>query len=183
VEQRLLVDARFELGRMKPSPVLLLQSTIEKISIEANVDFDPEDTSGGDDVELQVREVCEPFPDFWQGQTAPDETIHERTFVVRLAIRSDPDKAAAIPYPFELIFSGVVAAPPSLNQFTPVQAARQYGFAMVYGAMREQFLTMTSRMPYGARLLPTASFMEPDAAPTSTVQAIADSAPDRASSR
>ena len=154
---------------MKPSPVLLLQSTIEKISVEANVDFDPNDRSASDDVELQVREICEPFPDFWQGQPEPAEGIDERTFVVRLAIRSDPEKAADIPYPFELIFSAVVASPPSLNQFTPVQAARMYGFSMVYGAMREQFLTMTSRMPHGARLLPTASFMEPDTVPAPAV--------------
>lgn len=150
---------------MKPSPVQLLQSTIEKISVDANLDFDPQqDEQLGDNVELQVRELCEPFPQYWetQGQTPPIEGLEDRTFVVRLAIRTDPELAASLPYAFELIFSGVVASDPSWKH---PQAARQYGLAMIYGAMREQFLTMTSRMPHGARLLPTVSFMDPDPPP------------------
>lgn len=156
---------------MKPSPVQLLQSTIETLSVEANLDFDPQQGSISENVELQVREICEPFPDYWEEQSPPVEGLQERTFIVRLAIRSDPEQASRIPYAFELIFSGVVASPPSLNLFTPVQSARQYGLAMIYGAMREQFLTMTSRMPHGARLLPTVSFMEPDASTEPTASA------------
>lgn len=147
---------------MKPSPVQLLQSTIEKVNVEANLEFNPEGAPFGEDVELQVREVCEPFPQFWdsQGQKPPIEEFPERTFLVRLAIRSNPEKSFNIPYSFELIFSGVVASVPSFVQMSPADSARQYGLAMLYGAMREQFLTMTSRMPHGARLLPTVSFMD-----------------------
>lgn len=147
---------------MKSSPVQLLQSTIEKVSVEANLEFNAEEAPFGEDVELQVREVCEPFPQFWdsQGQKPPIEEFPERTFLVRLAIRSNPEKSSNIPYPFELIFSGVVASVPSFVQMSPSDSARQYGLAMLYGAMREQFLTMTSRMPHGARLLPTVSFMD-----------------------
>lgn len=152
---------------MKVSPVQLLQSTIEKLSIEANDAYNGEDPKSlGEDLELQVKEICEPFAEFWTDQAPPREGVEERTFMVRLAIRTDPDVTEVGPYAFELVFSGVVACmPPKANQFTPMQAARQFGFAMIYGAMREQFLTVTSRMPHGPRLLPTVSFMEPDAPP------------------
>lgn len=147
---------------MKSSPVQLLQSTIEKISVDANLEFDSKITPFGEDVELQVREICEPFPDFWNAQerTPPIEELPARTYLVRLAIRSNPEKSKEIPYSFELIFSGVVASVPSFVDMPAADSARQYGLAMLYGAMREQFLTMTSRMPHGARLLPTASFMD-----------------------
>ncbi len=150
---------------MKPSPVQLLQSTIETISVEANALYDPEQAvSTGEDVQLQVKEACEPFSAYWDGQALPVEGIEQRTFMVRLSIRTESENVSSIPYRFDLVFSGVVACfPEKLNGFTPAATARQYGFAMIYGAMREQFLTLTSRMPHGARLLPTVSFMEPDA--------------------
>lgn len=162
---------------MKASPVQLLQSTIEKLSVEANADYSPSTVLGGEDVPLEVREICEPFPSFWEGQPLIAEGIAERTFMVRLALRTDPSLAASTPYPFEMIFSGVVACVPErLNGFTPGVTARQYGLAMIYGAMREQFLVMTSRMPHGPRLLPTVSFMEPDPGQSSS-EAITTSSP------
>lgn len=152
---------------MKSSPIQLLQSTIEKLSVEANDSYDGEDPNSlGEKLDLQVKEICEPFADFWEDQKPATKELANRTFLVRLAIRTDPEGDAKAPYAFELVFSGVVACmPPKLNHFSPEQAARQYGFAMVYGAMREQFLTVTSRMPHGPRLLPTVSFMEPDPKP------------------
>ena len=149
---------------MKQSPVQLFQTTIEKLSIEALEEFSAaEQSAPGENIDLQVREVCEAFPPYWDAQEPPVPGIEKRTFLVRLAIRTDPENTKPIPYAFDLMFSGVVACVPErLNGFEPMQAARQYGFAMVYGAMREQFLTVTSRMPYGARILPTVSFMEPD---------------------
>jgi hypothetical protein len=150
---------------MKASPIQLLQSTIEKLSVEANPDYVASTAASSEDVPLEVREICEPFPTFWEGQAQSPEGIAERTFMVRLALRTDPDLSGTIPYPFEMIFSGVVACmPKTVNGFPPALTARQYGLAMIYGAMREQFLVMTSRMPYGPRLLPTVSFMEPDLA-------------------
>lgn len=148
---------------MKPSPVQLLQSTIEKFSVEANVLESDRAASTSEDVQLQVKEFCEPFAGFWEDQVTPVDGIAERTFMVRLSIRTEPEEVASIPYSFELVFSGVVACfPETLNGFAPALTAKQYGLAMIYGAMREQFLTFTSRMPHGARLLPTVSFMEQD---------------------
>jgi hypothetical protein len=149
---------------MKPSPIQLLQSTIETISIKASDEFTPEDKSAtGEDIALLVQENCQPFRDYWDSATPPlAPGIEDRTFAVRLGIRSDPEHGGAVlAYEFDLLFSGVVAClPERTSEFDPEQMARQYGFAMIYGAMREQFLTLTSRMPNGPRLLPTVSFME-----------------------
>ena len=158
---------------MKASPVQLLQSTIEKLCVESNLEF--EDTGTDlrvENVEIQVKEECQLFSEYWDDEKSlsSGEGIRDRTYRVRLSIRTGQEAAKAAPYAFDLVFAGVVACmPPRLNQFSPEQAARQYGFAMIYGAMREQFLTATSRMPHGPRLLPTVSFMEPDPLPTPPV--------------
>ena len=65
---------------MKASPIQLLQSTIEKLSVEANPDYVASTAASSEDVPLEVREICEPFPTFWEGQAQSPEGIAERTF-------------------------------------------------------------------------------------------------------
>ena len=169
---------------MKPSPVQLLQSTIEKFSVEANPLNADGAASTSEDVQLQVKEFCEPFSAFWKDQAPPVNGIEERTFMVRLSIRTEVEDVTSIPYSFELVFSGVVACfPETLNGFAPALTARQYGLAMIYGAMREQFLTFTSRMPHGARLLPTVSFMEPDPKVAAATSTVSEAEPAKAATR
>jgi hypothetical protein len=149
---------------MKPSPVQLLQSSIEKISVEVNSEFAEASKSDsmGDEVAFEVMERCEPITDYWtEKNPAPSPGLAERTFFVSLGIRTDSGLKSKAPYQFEIVCSGVVACiVPRIHKMEPDEAARQYGLAMIYGAMREQLLLITSRMVHGARLLPTVSFME-----------------------
>jgi hypothetical protein len=150
---------------MKPSPVQLLQSTIDKIAVESNDEFDSsgKDASLREDIVLQVKEGFQDFAEYWdKGNPAPLPGLESRTYLVSLGIRTDPEDRHQAPYSFELAVSGIVACMPEMvHELRPEEAARQYGLAMIYGAMREQLLTVTSRMMHGPRLLPTVSFMEP----------------------
>lgn len=150
---------------MKPSPVQLLQSTIDKIAVEANDKFDSSGKGASlrEDIVLQVKEGFQDFAEYWdKGNPAPLPGLENRTYLVSLGIRTDPEDRQQAPYSFELAVSGIVACMPEMvHQLRPEEAARQYGLAMIYGAMREQLLTVTSRMVHGPRLLPTVSFMEP----------------------
>jgi len=149
---------------MKSSPIMLLQTLIEKIQVEINPEFEGKkgQSEFGESVELQVRQQCEPYSDYWDEETPPVISgIENRTYSVTLGIRTDPEVKARGPYSFELVFTGVVACVPEMiGDLPPQVAAQQYGYAMVYGAMREQFITLTSRMGHGGRLLPTVSFMD-----------------------
>lgn len=162
---------------MKPSPVQLLQSTIEKLCVSVDEGFVPPDKGGSFalSIDLQVKEEFHAHASYWTEENPPIAPgVEKRTFVVRLGVRTDPERQTKGPYVFELEFAGIVACMPErLNEFAPDQAARQYGFAMLYGAMREQFLSVTSRMPHGPSLLPTVSFMEdaPKATPASAALA------------
>lgn len=149
---------------MKPSPVQLLQSNVDKISVEVNNEFEP-DVRGAafsEGITLQVKEHFEAVPDFWDEQGAPPKPgIRDRTFMVTLGIRTDPKEKKSAPYSFEILATGIVACmPEKVNALEPDEAAKQYGLSMIYGAMREQLLMITSRMVHGPRLLPTVSFME-----------------------
>ena len=161
---------------MKPSPVQLLQSTIEKLCVSVDEAFVAPDkgTSYASSLELQVKEEFHAHESYWNEDNPPlAPGIEKRTFVVRLGIRTNPEQQTRGPYVFELEFAGIVACMPErLNEFGPDQAARQYGFAMLYGAMREQFLSVTSRMTHGPSLLPTVSFMEDTPKSSQPTQAI-----------
>lgn len=149
---------------MKASPVQLLQSTIDKISVEVNESFDPTSgtTSLREDIVLQVKEEFGTFAEYWDSETPlPDPGIKSRTFLVTLGIRTDPSEKTDAPYRFEIVCTGIVACMvEKVHTLQPDEAARQYGLAMIYGTMREQLLGVTSRMAHGPRLLPTVSFME-----------------------
>lgn len=154
---------------MKPSPIQLLQSNFEKLCVEVNPTYqDAGSDFISDTLVIQVKETIRSVSDFWTEKNPPPAPgVEKRTFVVTLGVRTDPEDRT-VPYMFDLVCSGVVACMPDrVHALTASEAARQYGLAMIYGAMREQLLTATSRMVHGGRLLPTVSFMEP---PASTSQ-------------
>lgn len=149
---------------MKPSPVQLLQSRIDKIAVEVNSTFaEPLDSESiGEEMTLEFMEQVLPAHDFWKHTGRPVQTpgIEGRTYYVSLGVRNKVSDLQA-PYQFEIVCSGVVACLlPKIHSLEPDEAAKQYGLAMIYGAMREHFLLITSRMLHGSRILPTVSFME-----------------------
>ena len=118
---------------------------------------------------IAEQEALTQAPDFWNdqiGEFPPD--IRDRTFMVELGLRNDPNNENRHPYSFELVFSGVACCiPKRVGTSSAEKLIYQYSLAILFGAMREQFLSITSRMRHGGRLLPTASFLDEDiSAPT-----------------
>jgi hypothetical protein len=145
---------------MKSSPIQLLASFPEKVWVERNM---TEEMLGNgksifDRIDLQVFKRIEICPEFWEDEP-PVPGLKERTFRVTLGVRT-PEKSTVGAYLFEFVVTGTIACiPEKVNEMNPEDAAFEYGLAMLYGMIREQFASITSRMQLGTRLLPTISFM------------------------
>jgi len=75
------------------------------------------------------------------------------------------------PYLLDLEAAGVVTVPPGAEKLAPPEdLAAVNGAALLWSAIREQVLALTSRMPAGPAMLPTVHFhdlkRQPQAAPT-----------------
>jgi preprotein translocase subunit SecB len=147
---------------MKPSPIQLLDSVFEEISIEVNPSHAPK--AGGpvlNDIHFEISSGCEPLPDFWAGRDVPMPGIDARTFVVNLAIRTAADQNGNYPYTFRVRCAGVVACireQVSAN-LSAEAAAQEYGLSLLYGMVRDLVLQCTARMAHSSWMLPTVSFM------------------------
>lgn len=147
---------------MKRSPIQLLETTLDKVSVAVNNDYDIDgaDSKSFEKVTLEFHQACELASDYW-GDSEPPDGMRERTFRVQLGVRTSPEDAAKAPYAFELICSGIVAClqPKVSSSLSAKDGALEYGQALLYGVIRENLLSLTSRMQHGARMLPTISFM------------------------
>jgi len=145
---------------MKSSPIQLLESYTEKVLVErGNLDeVQKVDDSVFDRIDLQVFKKIEPFPDFWE-KTPPIPGLQNRTFRVTLGVRT-PEDSKVGSYIFEFVVTGAIACmPENLGGRSAEDVAFEYGLAILYGMIREQFASISSRMLPGMRLLPTLSFM------------------------
>lgn len=145
---------------MKLSPIQLLESFPEKVWVERNKsEGAPEDgESVFDRIDLQVFKRIEPFPDFWE-DAPPVPGLKDRTFRLTLGVRT-PEETKVGAYVFEFVVTGAIACiPETLGGRNPEDVAFEYGLAILYGMIREQFASISSRMQPGIRLLPTLSFM------------------------
>jgi len=150
---------------MKRSPIQLLRLTLIKIAIEPVENGDLELTSTPfdfDKVPFQTSKSIGKFPAYWEGNKPPLEGLENSTYHVALGVRTPPDKSDIGPYKFEIVYAGVIAvlkhSPES--KISERDMALQYGLTLLWGAVREQLSTLTHKMPHGAAMLPTMSFMD-----------------------
>lgn len=169
---------------MKASPIQLLESSIQKVFVESNDEYDEESNGTGpfEEIVLQTFKRVDAFPDYWDDEKPPVDGLADRTYRLSLGVRTPTDDPSTGPYMFEVVFNAVVACVPErVGTLTAAQAAREYGLTMVYGMIREQLLNATSRMPYGARLLPSVSFIgDSDAEPDPAAAPVAPAASEEA---
>ncbi|PFH10576.1 hypothetical protein BCF11_2998 [Collimonas sp. PA-H2] len=93
--------------------------------------------------------------------SAEDES-NEKIYFAILGLRTTDDSVKQIPYSFEIVISGVIHAEPIEGKTDAENAdsAAQYSYSLLYGQMRETLSNLTSRMKWGAFILPTVSFMD-----------------------
>lgn len=87
------------------------------------------------------------------------EQNNEVQFMVRLDLSASPKKDASFPYEFDISaeaivsFHGIEDDPAKLRELVLVNGA-----SLLYGALREVVLTLTSRFPNAPVMLPSADF-------------------------
>lgn len=148
---------------MRISPVQLLDSSIERVRIDP---VSQELAKPSSDAELfgslLIYRHCEKGPDYWTDEDDADDDLKDRTYRIRLGIKTRFEEGKPFfPYHFEIVVSGVFAVvnPEPIGELSPQDAAVQYGFTMLLGAIRETLLTNTARMPNNRFLLPTFTFL------------------------
>lgn len=141
--------------RMKFSPLQLLHSHFIALSIVAREDMEP-------GVHIQSKGL---YPKLIESDLKtivqlgnPDDEPDPHEFMVRLAVTCSPESGSAIPYRFASRMEGVFL----IDHDGPLDERRRLvvinGASMLFGTMREQILTLTSRHKYGPLLLPSLDF-------------------------
>jgi preprotein translocase subunit SecB len=143
---------------MRISPVQTKSIIFRKVSIEPLLDeeqktvpnlraqgFDWDEVTVGVDTGVGVRED--------QGKS-PTE------FLVTLGIRVMNETGKQCPYKFDTQVVGLLEVAETLPLSRREELVEVNGLAILYGAMREMIVGITSRMEYGPLVLPGVNFMD-----------------------
>ena len=143
---------------MRHSKIQLVELTLGKVLVTPNSRYkDPATTAEAPaDMGLQSAKTICKNPEFWEKQLDIDAAVRDHTYAVKLGIRTPPN-STGYPYNFEIQFTGVVVNFDSVDGDSDKLAAK-YGLALLYGAIRDQLLSLTSKMKAGQLLVPTMSF-------------------------
>lgn len=152
---------------MKLSPIQLLEAHFEKVSLERADSLNSNSERDiAEKLNLQVFKEIKVFPEYWEHEHEIPN-LKERTYMVTLGLRT-PDDGHFEGYKFEIIVSGAIACLPHEFKTKSVEdMVLEYGLALLYGMLREQFATTTARMSSGQKLLPTLSFLGEKSTPKS----------------
>jgi hypothetical protein len=148
---------------MKPSPIQLLQVTFKRVYVEIDKEHAPEGSANPmnsvflfDGVSITTEVVL-----------AELDMAHERgpLYLVSLQLLVD-NKASAnepsrnfSPYLIDIEAAGVILLPKGAEKLAaPRDLVSVNGSSLLWSAIREQLLTLTSRMPAGPVMLPTVHF-------------------------
>ncbi|MGE8318349.1 MAG: hypothetical protein ACN6O3_06340 [Comamonas sp.] len=148
---------------MKKSKIQLMELNLIKSYVEHNALFtQPPNEINEVEINLQTGRSIEVMPDFWNKYEKIDSAIKERTYMVRLAVRTPKREPHPLPYNFEAIFTGIVVVfdIDKNDNRSPGDYALVYGLTLLYGAIRDHVLSLTQKMDRGPLLVPTMSFMD-----------------------
>jgi len=81
------------------------------------------------------------------------------TFMIMLKLKGEPKENSSFPYRFSIGAEALIQISPNYPAETRESLIVTNGAAMLYGALREQILNLTSRFRYGPILLPTVNFL------------------------
>lgn len=114
------------------------------------------------DVEYDDIVVEGPYPSFENVDINTVVTLAESqegsSFLLTIVVDCAPDDASTFPYAFKFIVEGIFE-----SDFSEVEEENQKlivcnGASMLYGCIREQLISLTSRQKFGPLLLPATSF-------------------------
>jgi preprotein translocase subunit SecB len=142
---------------MDLSPLQLKHYHFTEFSVVASTNVRPEDVETGgtpyplfEDVEYDAEVLLGTF-----NHTEPDANL----FVLQVKVFGAPTSASSkFPYTFSVCAEGVFEITHSGDISERKRIVVVNGAGVLYGAIREQLLSTTSRCSHGAMLLPTADF-------------------------
>jgi hypothetical protein len=148
---------------MKPAPLQLLQLIFRKVSVEVDERHAPEEPPNPF-TSIFVFDGVEITTECGIGDLDPD---HERGRLYLVTLRVVIDNQAKrqgpqrkyCPYLIDVEVRGVVVVPKGAEQLGPPDdLASVNGSSLLWSAVREQVLSVTSRMSAGPVMLPTMNF-------------------------
>lgn len=148
---------------MMPSPIQLLQLTFKSVHVEIDPRHAPAEPSNP----MTTVFVFDGVSITTEVGLGEIDMAHERgpMYVVSLRLLIDnqpsadePDRKFS-PYLIDIETAGVILLPKGAEKLgPPADLVTVNGAALLWSAIREQLLTLTSRMPAGPVMLPTVHF-------------------------
>jgi hypothetical protein len=148
---------------MKPSPIQLLQLTFKRIHVEIDPAHAPTEPANP----LTTVFVFDGVGITTEFGLAEIDMAHERgpmyLVTLQLLVDNQPSEAEPdckfSPYRIDMEVAGIVLLPKGAEKLgNPHDLVSVNGAALLWSAIREQVLTLTSRMPAGPVMLPTVHF-------------------------
>lgn len=148
---------------MKPSPVQLLQLTFKRVCVEIDQAHAPAEPPNP----MTTVFIFDGVSITTEIGLAEVDMAHERgpMYLVSLQLLIDnqasadePDRKFS-PYRIDIEAAGIILLPKGAEKLgSPHDLVTVNGAALLWSAIREQLLTLTSRMPAGSVMLPTVHF-------------------------
>lgn len=148
---------------MKPSPIQLLQLTFKRVHVE----IDPEHAPAEPPNPMTTVFVFDGVSITTEIGLAELDMAHERgpMYIVSLQLlidnqpsASEPDRKFS-PYRIDIEAAAIILLPKGAEELgSPHDLVSVNGAALLWSAIREQLLTLSSRMPAGPVMLPTVHF-------------------------
>ncbi len=128
------------------SPLEIISYFFPAVTVAADPTFDPEAKRIEPEVKVKV---------------GVDRDEENDSYQVALDISFEPESEEnSYPYSVSLIAIGIFKVAP--NYPDPDKLLGITGASIIYGAAREFIITITSRGPWGAVMLPSISFLKPE---------------------
>lgn len=148
---------------MMPSPIQLLQLTFKRVYVEIDQAHAPAEQPNP----MTTVFVFDGVSITTEIGLAEIDMTHERgqMYLVSLQLLIDNQPSAAepdrkfSPYRIDIEAAGIILLPKGAEKLaSPHDLVTVNGAALLWSAIREQLLTLTSRMPAGPVMLPTVHF-------------------------
>lgn len=96
-----------------------------------------------------------------RGSSAPENDVpHDRLFVIKLTLRIENQEGKRAPYKVDISALGLVELSEKVEKQTRIELATVNGASLIYGAIRDVVLLLTSRSIAGPMMLPTVDFRD-----------------------
>jgi preprotein translocase subunit SecB len=138
---------------MRPSPIQLIHTVYRRIAVSEVADSDIQSALGFDFQGVRIKAKLGGGPKKGQEQDPKD-------FLITLALTIENSEGKRTPYNVDVSVMGVFKVLPSLPKERREDLVTVNGASILYGAVREMVINLTSRFPAGALILPGMNFQD-----------------------